>query len=73
MSNYYMAAKSITPKNYYETVVENAAKTDSIIVVNEDSDIDRVRKAADKIGIELKHDPITIDDYVCIKTGERKA
>lgn len=73
MSNYYMAAKSILPAGYYETVVRNAAVTNSIIVVNEDADIIKVRKAADKIGMKLEYDPITIDEYVRIQTSGEKA
>lgn len=72
-NNYYMASKAIIPPGYYETVVSNANKTDSIIVVNDEGCIPKIKKAAEKIGIDLKYNPITIDEYVyqkCKKGNE---
>lgn len=62
--NYYLASKAIIPPGYYETVVTNASATDSIIVVNDEGCIPKVKNAAKKLGIILKYDPITLDEYV---------
>ena len=63
-NNYYMASKTIIPPGYYETVVENAVNTNSIIVVDNEGVIPKVKAAAEKLGIALPFEPITADEYV---------
>lgn len=63
-NNYYMASKVIIPPWYYESVVKNAADTKSIIVVNNESAISKVKEASEQTGVPLAGEPITIDQYV---------
>lgn len=63
-NNYYMASKVIIPHGYYENVVKNSISTNSTIVVDNEGVIPKIKAAAEKLGVELPFDPITMDEYV---------
>lgn len=71
-NNYYMASKVIIPPWYYESVVKNAADTKSIIVVDNESAIPKVKEASKKTGVPLVDEPITIDQYVEMMNNKDK-
>lgn len=63
-NNYYMASKVIISHGYYENVVKNSINTNSTIVVDNEGVIPKIKAAAEKLGVELPFDPITMDEYV---------
>ena len=63
-NNYYMASRVIMPPLYYENVVKNAANTKSIIIVDNESVIPKVKEASEKTGVPLIGEPITMDQYI---------
>ena len=69
--NYYLASKAIIPHGYYENIVKNAAATNSIIVVNGEKELQKVKTIAEKIGIPLADEPIILDEYVKMMSGKK--